>query len=202
MSAATKYRTLLYVGRAEEALASTGQLTVMESPALHALCLAHLGRHDDAKETLDKFVRLLDTEGDADDTPWLSLCQMLELAVSLADRDAVLAVAPRLAGMDRYAPQSWGSTIGRNLGGAKTLLGDYENARGHYQAAMEVLGRVRHRPELALTRLELAELLLDHFPDERDEALEHLDFAIGELRDMKMQPALERALSRREILVA
>ena len=52
----------------------------------------------------------------------------------------------------------------------------------------------RHRPEIARTRLDLAELLLDHYPDERPEALEHLDFAIGELRDMKMQPALERAL--------
>ena len=41
---------------------------------------------------------------------------------------------------------------------------------------------------------------LDHYPDEGAEALAHLDFAIAELRDMKMQPALERALRRREIL--
>ena len=39
-------------------------------------------------------------------------------------------------------------------------------------------------------------------PDERAEALEHLDFAIGELRDMKMQPSLERAPSHRDILKA
>ena len=32
--------------------------------------------------------------------------------------------------------------------------------------------------------------------------MEHLDFAIGEFRDMKMQPSLERALSRRQILGA
>jgi hypothetical protein len=51
-----------------------------------------------------------------------------------------------------------------------------------------------------LTRLQLAELLLEHYPDERAEAMEHLDFAIGEFRDMKMQPSLERALRRREIL--
>ena len=61
------------------------------------------------------------------------------------------------------------------------------------------MAKIRHRPEIALTRLELAELLLDHYPDDRAEALEHLDLAITELRDMKMQPALERALSRREI---
>ena len=37
-----------------------------------------------------------------------------------------------------------------------------------------------------MTRLSLAELLLEHYPDERDAAIEHLDFTIGELRDMKM----------------
>ena len=30
--------------------------------------------------------------------------------------------------------------------------------------------------------------------------LEHLDFAISEFRDMKMQPSLERALKHKEIL--
>ena len=34
------------------------------------------------------------------------------------------------------------------------------------------------------------------------EALEHLDFAIAEFRDMKMQPSLERALRHKEILGA
>jgi hypothetical protein len=56
--------------------------------------------------------------------------------------------------------------------------------------ASELMVAIRHRPEIALTHLDLAELL------------EHLDFAIGELRDIKMQPSLERALSRREILKA
>ena len=42
----------------------------------------------------------------------------------------------------------------------------------------------------------------DHYPADRAEALEHLDFAIGEFRDMKMQPSLERALSHRDILNA
>ena len=50
--------------------------------------------------------------------------------------------------------------------------------------------------------MELAALLLDHYPDERAEALDHLDFAIAELRGMKMQPSLERALSHRELLEA
>ena len=58
------------------------------------------------------------------------------------------------------------------------------------------------RPGTALTRLSLAELLLDRYPEERHAALEHLDFAIAEFREMKMQPALERALGRRGLLKA
>ncbi len=53
---------------------------------------------------------------------------------------------------------------------------------------------MRFRTELALTRLQLAELLLEHYPDEKSDALEHLDFAINEFHEMKMQPSLERAL--------
>ena len=61
---------------------------------------------------------------------------------------------------------------------------------------------MRFRPELALSRLELAELLLDHYPDEKKEALEHLDFAIKEFREMNMLPSLERAVRHKEILKA
>ena len=50
--------------------------------------------------------------------------------------------------------------------------------------------------------LQLAELLLDHYPAEKADAIEHLDFAIGEFREMKMQPSLEKALRRKEILKA
>jgi len=45
-------------------------------------------------------------------------------------------------------------------------------------------------------------LLQEHYPEERAEALEHLDFAIAAFRDMKMQPSLERALRHKEILGA
>ena len=61
---------------------------------------------------------------------------------------------------------------------------------------------MRFRPEVALTWLQLAELLLEHYPRERAEALEHLDFAIAEFCEMKMQPALKRALRHKDILKA
>jgi hypothetical protein len=61
---------------------------------------------------------------------------------------------------------------------------------------------MRFWPEIALTRLQLVELLLKHYPDENVDALGHLDFAINESREMKMQPSLERTLRHKEILWA
>jgi tetratricopeptide (TPR) repeat protein len=88
----------------------------------------------------------------------------------------------------------------RHLGGASALLGKYDEARKYYQEAIKVCTEVKFRPEIALTRLQLAELLLEHYPNEKKEAVEHLDFAIKEFREMKMQPSLERALRHKEIL--
>ena len=42
----------------------------------------------------------------------------------------------------------------------------------------------------------------EHYPDEKKEALRHMDFAIKEFQDMKMQLSLERALRHKEILKA
>jgi len=82
------------------------------------------------------------------------------------------------------------------------LLGRPEEAHAYYDKAVGLATKLRFRPEIALTRLQLAELLIEHYLHEKAEALEHLDFAIGELREMKMRPALERALKQREILQA
>ena len=67
---------------------------------------------------------------------------------------------------------------------------------------MRICTKKKFRPELALSRLELAELLLQHFPQEKSEAIVHLDFVIPEFRDMKMNTYLERALRHKEILKA
>jgi hypothetical protein len=50
----------------------------------------------------------------------------------------------------------------------------------------------RFRLEAALTRLELAELLVDRYPTQWEEAAQHLNTAVAELRAMKMPPALRR----------
>src|SRR5207244_3293457 len=48
----------------------------------------------------------------------------------------------------------------RPLGAAAALLGDREGAMAYYRQALEVCERVGYRPERALTRLAIAELLL------------------------------------------
>ncbi len=140
--------------------------------------------------------------------------------------------------------------MARLLGAAAALLGDPDEALAYYHQALEACAKIRFRPEIALTRLQLAELLLDESnkPDPLDlrssppqptiavgarsprpgvaggrssageetsplrgaalaaalraEALDHLDFAISEFREMKMQPSLERALRHRGLLKA
>jgi hypothetical protein len=88
------------------------------------------------------------------------------------------------------------------MGGAAALLERYNEARQYCREAIRICTEMPFRPELALSRLQLAELLLEHYPDERAEAIEHLDFAIKEFREMKMQPSLERALRQKKILKA
>ncbi|MEW6187096.1 MAG: hypothetical protein AB1585_15290 [Thermodesulfobacteriota bacterium] len=94
------------------------------------------------------------------------------------------------------------TSIPLHMGGAAALPERYDEAREHFQEAIRVCTEMRFRPELALSRLQFTELLLEHYPQEKSEAMAHLDFAISEFRDMKMQPSLERALRHKEILKA
>jgi hypothetical protein len=91
----------------------------------------------------------------------------------------------------------------RLLGDAAALLGDRDAASRFYELSLSVCARIRFRPEAAITNFHMAELLLtDSDQSRRMQALQHLDFAIAEFRDMKMQPSLERALRHKEVLKA
>jgi tetratricopeptide (TPR) repeat protein len=127
----------------------------------------------------------------------------LESAVLVGHRQAAELLLHRQAGSSGRTTGLWLPTCtGRHLGAAAAFLGRPDEARKYYQEAIKVCTEIRFRPELALTHLQLAELLLEHYPNERAEALEHVDFAIKALQDMKMQPSLERALRHKEILKA
>ena len=60
-----------------------------------------------------------------------------------------------------------------------------DKARTHYKEALKVATDMRFRPEIALTRLQLAELLLEHCPDEKSEECNYrirIEGGIGEGR--------------------
>jgi tetratricopeptide (TPR) repeat protein len=167
-------------------------------------CLAHLGRYGEVADMLERM--LIARPGIAsaqDETQVMYDVIYLEVAVLAGHRQAAELVLHRLAGTSRLTNGVWLTTCaGRHLGAAAVLLGRPDEGRTYYQKAIKDCTQMKFRPELALTRLQLAELLLEHYPDEKKEALEHLDFAIKEFQDMKMQPSLERALRHKDILKA
>ena len=159
------------------------------------LSAAHMGRLEEAESGLRQLMADMSGLVEEKNRSVGPLLLLLESAVLIRDRDLCSVVAPRLAPVSYLSTARFaGVCPARQLGAAYALLGQPDKARGYYRQALEAAGKIRFRPEIALTRLQLAELLLKSYTDERPEAVEHLDFAIDELRDMKMQPSLERAL--------
>jgi tetratricopeptide (TPR) repeat protein len=199
----------VYLGNAGQALESMlqGSRNVSRNVAADMLilyCLAHLGRYAEVAEMLERLVVARPGIGSTEDeTVAFFDIAALQAAVLAGHRPAAELLLRRLAGSSSITSGLLFTTCtGRHLGGAAVFLGRHDEARKYYQEAIKVCTEMKFRPELALTRLQLAELLLEHYPKERAEALEHLDFAIKEFREMKMQPSLERALRHKEILKA
>ena len=192
-------RPLFHLGRAEQAL----QLVKSVSPFIWnvAVCLAYMGQEKEAVESLERGMTDYPMAGsDQDESTVFSAICFLEAAVLLNHKRIAELLLERLKSTKACTTGMWWLTcIPRHLGGAAFLLERYDEAREHYKEAIRVCTEMRFRPELALSRLGLAELLLAHYPDEKAEALEHLDFAIKEFREMKMQPSLERALRKKDI---
>jgi tetratricopeptide (TPR) repeat protein len=201
-------RALMYMGRDEEALSTLrppGDLLfsggVFESQ--RAIILPRLGRSEEALAILNRFLALPEVADPNGSAAVVLLRYLLEAGCANEHLQTCRAVFKR---MELFASMVMTegvlSSIPRSLAEACRLFGNPMEARRYYEQAVEVCARISFRPEIALARLGLAEILLDHHPEERDSAIEHLDFAIAELRDMKMQPALERALGRRGLLKA
>jgi tetratricopeptide (TPR) repeat protein len=215
-------RAMLYLGRGSEALTRyEGASRPIE--AARAMCLAHLGRHQEASAIRDRFG---DVGSDQDESSMQILTALLEAAILGEDKGTAQGLARRMAPLAPYpCAKGLGVSYVRLLGGAAALHGDRAQAKAYYQQALEVCAAIGFRPEIALTHLELAELLLTEAESLqqsaiksrrrgrpkageptaeslRSEAQGHLDFAIEELRAMKMQPALERALSHKGLLHA
>jgi tetratricopeptide (TPR) repeat protein len=195
-------RALRYLYQDERALnmAPWGWASTRGRLVATMVTLAALGRREEALPILRQFGNI---GADDDETASIFLIHLLETAVLVEDVETAGELARRLTPL---ASTAWGLAtmvaVGRLLGDASVLLSDYDQARNYYGQALAACQQIRNRPELAMTNLELAELLLEHFPNERASAIAHLDFAVGEFGEMKMQPSLERALRHKEVLKA
>jgi len=169
-----------------------------------ALVLACLGRSDEARAAMGQLLTEMRVASDEHVMVATAGVTLLETAVMLEDRGAAALLASRLRPVADLAYGGIAFTsVARHLGAAGALLGEREEALAYYEQALEICTQIRFRPEIALTHLGLAELLLEGAGKaQHGEALGHLDFAIAEFRDMKMQPSLERALRHKEVLKA
>jgi tetratricopeptide (TPR) repeat protein len=182
---------LLYMGRLNEIIQNFGSGQLAASPIIRAI----IGQEEEAAEILDQWVVARPGIGSTDDeTPYYMDGLLLQTALRIGHHRAVELLLKRFAGSGLCTSALWTTCIPRHQGAAAALLGRPEEARMYYSEAIKVTAEMKFRPELALSRLQLAELLLEHYPKEKNAAKEHLDFAIEEFREMKMQPSLDRAL--------
>jgi tetratricopeptide (TPR) repeat protein len=196
-------RAQLYLGASLETIGREIPIGPPEQISVLYLVQALLGRKEDTLEGLEKYVVNRPGIGTIEDETYVWMDALyLEAAVLVGHRRSAELLLKRFSGTGLRSPEFYPTCIPRHLGGAAALLRRHDDARKYYEEAIKVCTEMRFRPELALTRLQLAELLLEHYPVEKKEALEHLDFAINEFREMKMQPSLERALRHKDILKA
>ncbi|MBN1568353.1 MAG: protein kinase [Acidobacteria bacterium] len=185
------FMPLLYLGRISEISQLYKNNPNLASPAIRPNLIPDM----EAVKILERWVMMRPGIGSTDDeTPtWIDI-MLLQAAVRIGHPPSAELLLRRFAGclmVTTGAPYL--TCIPRHLGAAAALLGRPDEARKYYDEALKVCAEMRFRPELALTRLQLAELLLEHYPEEKAAALEHLDIAIKEFREMKMQPSLDRA---------
>jgi DNA-binding CsgD family transcriptional regulator len=208
-------RPLAYLGRTDGAAAVLAAFaryrTIHRGPegdllgAWLARELAHAGEASEAAELAARVLLGMRVEPRWSDAPATILGALLEVAVLTEDRETLSLVTPRLDGLTAVNGLHVVHPVARFRGSGARLLGERRTALLAYQQALQWATRLHHRPEIALTRLGIAELLLDESlargvsreerVSNRAEALAHLEFAIGELRAMQMAPGLKRALA-------
>ena len=125
-------RPLLYLGKVDDAL----EFAIR--PPQRALCLAHLGRHEEVTALLEELVLARPGVGSDEDetTTWLDIV-LLEAAVLVGHREAAGLLLRRFAGTEmRTTGSSHITCIARHLGAAAALLDRPDEARGYYQTAL------------------------------------------------------------------
>jgi tetratricopeptide (TPR) repeat protein len=125
--------------------------------------------------------------------PLPALTQLLQAAVILRDRESAALLLPELEEAAGLLTALYLTCVARHVGAAQALLGHVDAARASYVRAIEVCAHAGFQPELALAHLQLADLLMEHYPQERASAKEHLNIATTGFQAMGMQPSAEEA---------
>ncbi len=197
-------RPLQYLGISSDVLNKSRSR--IQDPSIHGTIFSflHNNQLDKALELIDWLIELRMKRGASqDETLSYPDVFLLEACIRLNHTKAIQFLYDRLKTCPHVTSAVWSTTCtALPLGRAAELLGHPDEALSHYRDALKVAISLRYRPEIAIARYEIARLLLEKYPEEKKTALEHLDFAIGEFREMKMQPFLERALRHKEILKA
>ena len=91
----------------------------------------------------------------------------------------------------------------RILGLLSQTVGDFGQSGLHFDDAIKFCRRTAHRPELAWSLCDCADMLLERNEDgDKDKATAMLDESLAISTELGMRPLMERVLSRREILKA
>jgi tetratricopeptide (TPR) repeat protein len=160
-----------------------------------ALLQAETGRPEEARETIDRFASD-DFRGLPLDGIWLgAVAHLAEAAAAIGDATHAAALHALLEPYaDRNVAIGWASTCAgsaaRHLGLLADLLGKREQAVAHFEAALAMNERMRARPWVARTQVELARVLLQTAAG-HERAGELLDAGLAEARLLGMPRLVE-----------
>jgi tetratricopeptide (TPR) repeat protein len=159
--------------------------------------LAETDRHDEAREILDAFAAE-DFRGLPLDGVWLgAVAYLAEAAAAIGDATHAQALHDLLEPYaDRNVAVGFAATCmgsaARHLGLLADLLGRRKQAIAHFEAALAMNERMRARPWVARTQVELARVLSQQASG-RERAAELLDVAVAEAQQLGMPRLVERA---------
>jgi len=184
----------LYLGETEIVAKEGLNNIIRPNDPIKAFFLSLLGKKTEVNEILDQFLQTCKNISVQKDLSWPTDIHLLRTAVITGHKKMAERVISRYEKSNhRINTNIFTTIISRHLGAGAAMLGRFDEAKAYYLKAIEIAEDMRFRPELALARFQLAELLLEHYPDEKEDALAHLNFAIDEFEEMKMQPSLEKA---------
>jgi hypothetical protein len=193
-------RALAYLGMNSDVLRMARQRLLDSEMNSKILSLLNNNQIKKALELIDGLIDLRMQRGsNRDETAGWRDVFLLERCIALKHTKAIQFLYDRLKDCRHVTTACWAITCtALHLGRAAEILGHLDKARNHYENALQVATEIRYRPEIAITRYEISRLLLENYPEEKKEALAHLDFALQEFNAMKMTPFIQRATALKE----